>query len=1047
MINRTILLFTLMALTIWGTGQNTESLNQQHGAGIRTRILDRGVDGISITYRAGTLLTNQQTANGTHWQRLAMPGYTLTRDVGKPQVPTFAEMVMVPEGASFRYLVAYGDDTLLHGYNVFPALPPATDRYGDPEPLFGIDSVTYATNAFWPEYPVRIADIQELRGVRVIWFDILPVQVNPVTGAVQITRDITLEVEFPGAEKFMDYSLHSEEFLRNYPMLAANAPLIANEIRQELSQRSLQTPPPPAPTANYIILTDSIFMAAATRLANWKMQLGYAVEIVAANNWTYPAMQQAVHSRYHAWIPKPDYLVILGDHDRLPAQMVLNPDNELYGTDLHLVTMGIQIFDHLPDMAKGRISVANATQAMQVVDKIINYEKNPPTDSSFYQTGLNCAQFQDDDFDNYADRRFVHTSEEVLEYLTGKGYTINRVYYADTANSIPLNYNLNYYSNGQSLPPALLSPSFNWNGGPSHITQRINAGAFYVLHRDHGYAGGSGWHAPNYVTGHLNSLSNGAKTPVVFSINCHTGEFTLTECFAERFLRHNNGGAVGVVAASYYSYSGWNDGFTAGMFDAIWSSPGLVPAFGSGGIFAPILSPHGDIRNMGFVVNQGLLRMTQTWSTALIAAKYTYRLFHYFGDPSMRIRTTIPVQTVAQHADSLPCSATTFQLQGVTPAATTATLTIPGKIIGKTTLVNGQGTIPVAPFAATWLLLTVSGPELIPYTDTIHIITTPLSVVPFVEPVRCQGKAEGEIHLQISCGIQPFQVTWAHGPTSPTLTNLPAGTYHYTITDAGLTSITDSVIITEPAIPLVISGTITDVLCYYGNNGSVSISVSGGVPPYAVKWGSGNQNTVITGLSAGKHAVTVTDQVGCQVKDTFIIAQPLPLQVSDQLQHDATGNCTGAATALPSGGTPPYTYQWNDPQNQTQATATNLCPGKFRVYVTDHNGCITIRDVTIYNVSGIPEPGGAAMELYPNPLTGDMLIINLPPAFTNTPDLLIQLFDLSGREVFRQNLTPEDQKIKVSPFPKPEGVYTLILRHPDGQMIVGKVMRIRGVEN
>ena len=158
--------------------------------------------------------------------------------------------------------------------------------------------------------------------------------------------------------------------------------------------------------------------------------------------------------------------------------MVLNPDNELYGTDLHLVTMGLQVFDHLPDMAKGRISVANATQAMQVVDKIINYEKNPPADSSFYQTGLNCAQFQDDDFDNYADRRFVHTSEDVLEYLTGKGYNINRVYYADTANSIPLNYNLNYYSNGQSLPPALLSPTFNWNGGASHITQRINAGEF-----------------------------------------------------------------------------------------------------------------------------------------------------------------------------------------------------------------------------------------------------------------------------------------------------------------------------------------------------------------------------------------------------------------------------------------------------------------------------------------------------------------------------------------------------------------------------------------
>jgi hypothetical protein len=1002
------------------------------------RIYDNGVTGVSVIYRTGDPDLRSEVVDGELWDRVRLEGYPMSQDVGKPQLPARSEVVMVPAGAAFDYTFTYTGTTIAPGFRVYPVLSPATDRYGDPEPEFAYDSVTYATNAFWPASPVRMVTVQELRGMQVVWFDIMPFAFNPVTGELMRYDEITLEVTFQGASQFMDYTLHSDTWLRNFPLVASNAGSIAAEINEHISQsESTNT----QAVAGYIILTDPLFIDAATKFADWKRQLGYRVDVVARTGWTFQAMKDSVAVRYQQWVPKPDYLLIIGDHDRLPAQMLLNPDNILFGSDLHLVTMGQQVFGHLPDMAQGRLSVISSAQAMTVVDKIIRYEMNPPADSSFYLSGLNAAQFQDDNFDYHCDRRFVHTSEEVRDYLLSKGYNIHRVYYADTTNSTPLYYNQSHYSNGQSLPPDLLSPTFNWKGNATHIRNHINNGVFYVLHRDHGYAGGTGWHAPYYVTSHIGQLTNGDKTPVVFSINCHTGEFTLPECFAERFQRHASGGAVGVVAASYYSYSGWNDGLTIGMFDAIWSQPGLVPAFGAGGIFAPVSNPHPNIRNMGFVINHGLIRMTQTWSSALIAAQYQYRLFHYFGDPAMRIRTAVPTPITAQHADSIPCNAPALHITGASYPNAVATLTIPGKTIGITTLSNGAGNIPMVPFASPYLILTINGPEHKPHIDTIWVIPTPLSVQTTINPVRCNNQSDGGIILNVFCGVEPFTISWAHGSSTSELYNLPAGTYHFSVTDATSTTVSDSVTLTQPATPIQVQASVTKVKCYYGNTGGIDLLLQGGVPPYQVLWSNGHQTPSVSGLIAGKYHVKIIDSAGCVVTDTFTVTQPLPLQIGEHLLHDA-GNCSGAATALPSGGTPPYTYLWNDSDAQTTQTAAGLCPGTYRVWVTDSNQCVTVRNFTIHNVSGIVSHDPGVMLLFPNPLDGEELTIVLPEG-ARPSTVTVRVLNAIGQELYHAQHHPEAGTLRIRPFPESKGVKFVIIRSEhDGILLQGKVIRM-----
>lgn len=1005
------------------------------------RIIDHNnTEGFGATYTFSKYDSREIIVDDKPWHRLSIEGLSHTHQTGAPAMPAQTEVIIIPEGAEFS--LHYDEFVVIYEkpYHVYPALQPATDRYGDPEPEFGYDTLLYNTDAFFPQNPVNIVDIQEYRGMKVAIVEITPLQYNPVTHTLKFNKAVSFHLSFSGSEHFFDVSKHSANFLAQFPSVFSNYSAVKKYIDAagSSSSRNLN---PTLSGKEYIIITDSLFFDAAQLMARWKRQMGYSVELVARSSWTSPQVTSAVHTRYDQWNVKPDYLLIIGDHQHVPAKILQSPTSDPFGTDLYYVTMGGGN-DYIPDMAKGRISASSANQAMMMVQKIINYEKNPVTDSTFYQTGLNCAQFQDDNYDSYADRRFIHTSEEVRDYLMNKGYTVNRVYYASSS-SIPLYYNAGYYSNGQPLPPDLTSSSFDWNGNASKIASKINSGAFYVLHRDHGYAGGTGWHAPNFTTSNLSMLNNGNKQPVVFSINCHTGEFTLNECFAEKFHRMN-GGAVGVVAASYYSYSGWNDGLTAGLFDAIWANPGLVPDFGQGGLYVPNVQAHNDIREMGDVVNHGLLRMTQTWGYGNSSSQYTHELIHYFGDPAMKIRTQTPTLITASHADSIECSSTGFAITGCSYDNATASITTPELLIGSVELSNGSGTIPTIPFTANYLLLTITGPNHIPYIDTIWVIDQPITVNTIEKNVSCHNGDDGEIYLDIYCGVYPLSISWSTGDSVNYLTGLSAGTYFYTVIDNLNNYVTDTIVITEPSSYISTSATVNHVLCYFGGNGSINLSVTGGVPPYSYLWSNGHTTENLSSLPANSYKLTVTDDAGCVVKDTFIVTEPAPLQIDAVVGHDSTNMCTGSVKAVPNGGTPPYSYLWDDPASQTTQTVTGLCPGLIKVFVVDANQCTTVKVMYVYNVSYITEQEKKPLSVFPNPLKDN--IIGITGSSEKAGDVTVSLYSIVGEKLSEKICTINENEFTVYlEYPEislAKGTYFMTILLPDKNLRKFKIIKL-----
>ena len=124
-----------------------------------------------------------------------------------------------------------------------------------------------------------------------------------------------------------------------------------------------------------------------------------------------------------------------------------------------------------------------------------------------------------------------------------------------------------------------------------------------------------------------------------------------------------------------------------------------------------------------------------------------------------------------------------------------------------------------------------------------------------VTNVNCNGASTGAIDLTVSGGVTPYTYAWTNGATTQDISGLTAGIYTVTVTDANGCTKTTSATVTENST-LTASATATPVSCFGGSNGTVDLTVSGGVSPYTYLWSNNATTQDLSGLTAGTYTVT-----------------------------------------------------------------------------------------------------------------------------------------------------------------------------------------------
>lgn len=224
-------------------------------------------------------------------------------------------------------------------------------------------------------------------------------------------------------------------------------------------------------------------------------------------------------------------------------------------------------------------------------------------------------------------------------------------------------------------------------------------------------------------------------------------------------------------------------------------------------------------------------------------------------------------------------------------------------------------------------------------TSSIQQPSAPLNNSGSMIHVNCFGGNNGAITQTTNGGTTPYTYNWGNVTTQNRI-NLAAGTYNVTVTDANLCTATSSYQINQPSQVQTTVTSATNVSCHGMNNGAINISATGGVGPYQYVWNDAVTTKDRTNLSPGNYSVTATDANGCTgIAATVVITQPgAPLDASANVTDVAchSGN-TGSVNLNVSGGTSPYTFNWNN--GSTAQNPGNLSTGTYEVTVTDAKAC------------------------------------------------------------------------------------------------------------
>lgn len=622
-------------------------------------LLNSGIENPTIQFSiSGFTKTPVLTPQGQAFVIEVENGTPILRK-GFPDLPKLTASVMIPDFAEMDAVITSSEYIDFEGIYVAPSKGNFT-RDIDPNSVPYEYGRTYTENRFVPgrlEFLREPYIVRDYRGQTIV---VQPFRYNSITKTLRVYYNVTIELR-----KISDNG--QNPLVRNQPLTSVNREFDNIYARQFMNYEPGRYTPV-NDHGKMLIISYGAFMDAMNPYIEWKRSTGMQVEIVNVSTIGNAAAIKTYVANYYNTNTL-TFLLLVGDGPQVPTSSTsAGPSDHNYA---YIVGS-----DHYPDLFVGRFSAENVAQVQTQVQRTIEYEMTP-TAGDWYKTSIGVASNQGPGDDNEYDYQHIRNMQtQLLDYT----YTGNKELFDG--------------SQGGNDAPG--------NPSPAQVATDVNAGGSIILYTGHGSQ--TSWGSSGFSNSNVNTLTNVGKLPFVWSVACVNGDFVSGTCFAEAWLRANQGGQpTGAIA------------FLGSTINQSWDPP-----MEGQDEMVDILAesyPNNIKRTFGGISMNGCMKMNDTYGSGGWEMTDTWLCF---GDPSVVVRTDVPQNLQVSHNPTVFVGGTSLNITCPTDGAIAAA-TFNGELIGSATVTGGTASIGFAPLNN---------------VGTIHLVVTAYNKIPYIVDIE-----------------------------------------------------------------------------------------------------------------------------------------------------------------------------------------------------------------------------------------------------------------------------------------------------------------------